>query len=424
MLLQRQIIYLLRTVTQPERDTVMQLRRKISKIAAIMLSAAMIGAFGTAGYYSGKLPDKVRSENGRTLKIAEYPEISCCGYPVSDGSSASDHVTLSIFGAIPVKYVEVCEEETPVYAASGMPFGIKLLMKGVMVTGTADVEAENGEKVCPAEDAGIEKGDIICLADGVEVLSNEKLQSIISGSSGNKISLRIDRGGREFTTELQPVYSGRSGSWRGGMWVRDSIAGIGTMTFINKKTGSFAGLGHPICDADTGELVPVSSGEAVPVEVSGTKRGEKGIPGELLGTFRRGEKLGDLSVNNESGVYGRLSPETLDDLEIKEYPLGYRQDIKRGDAEIYTTIKGSKPKSYSIEIEDVDYNSDDSAKNMVIRITDPELLEATGGIVQGMSGSPVIQDGKLIGAVTHVFVADPTRGYAIFAENMASELER
>lgn len=400
----------------------MQLRRKISKIAAIMLSAAMTGIFGAAGYYSAKLPDKLRAEAGTTLKIAEYPELSCCGYPMPDKASSNDHVTLSLFGAIPVKYVEVSEEEAPVFAAGGMPFGIKLLMKGVMVTETAEIETAGGERICPAEDAGIKAGDIICLADGEEVLSNDKLQSIISGSEGRPVELRVSRGDAEFTTALQPVFSEKNHGWRGGMWVRDSIAGIGTVTFINKKTGEFAGLGHPICDADTGELVPVSSGEAVPVEISGTKRGEKGIPGELLGTFRRGESLGSLISNDESGVYGEFSPEAVDSLGLNEYPLGYRQDISTGAAEIYTTISGSEPKKYSIEIEEVDYNSSDTSRNMVIRITDPELLEAAGGIVQGMSGSPVIQNGKLIGAVTHVFVADPTRGYAIFAENMASEL--
>ena len=202
--------------------------------------------------------------------------------------------------------------------------------------------------------------------------------------------------------------------------MRDSIAGIGTMTFINKDTGGFAGLGHPVCDTDTGEIIPIQSGEAVPVEITGARKGSVGKPGELRGRFTRSPFLGVLERNCESGIYGRLSDEALSELAegAGEYRLGYRQEIKTGSAEIYTTVNGSVPRSYSAEIESIDYNGSETTKNMVIHITDPDLISETGGIVQGMSGSPIIQDGRLIGAVTHVFVSDPTRGYAIFAENM------
>jgi stage IV sporulation protein B len=399
----------------------MQLRRKIAKASAAVLSALLIGLFGTAEYYSGRLPESITAEAGRAIRIAEYPEISCCGYPggASFGEGSADHVTLSLFGAIPVKYVKVSEAEAPLLLPGGMPFGIKLLMKGVMVTELGDVPSGE-ENVCPAREAGIEVGDVLCYADGAELASNGELQQIIAESGGRDIELTVNRGGSEFKAVLQPVFSRSAGCWRGGMWVRDSIAGIGTLTFINKDTGEFAGLGHPVCDSDTGELVPVSSGEAVPVEINEIKRGEKGIPGELRGSFIRGGAYGSLESNTGTGIYGRLSPEALDELcgSTGEFPLGYRQDIRTGSAEIYSTVSGTQPERYSIEIESIDYNSSDSAKNMVIRITDRRLLEQTGGIVQGMSGSPIIQDGRLIGAVTHVFVADPARGYAIFAENM------
>jgi stage IV sporulation protein B len=333
-------------------------------------------------------------------------------------------VTLSLYGAIPVKCVEVREAEAPVLAAGGMPFGIKLLMKGVMVTDTADVTGRDGSKVCPAEECGIEKGDIICLANGEELSSNGQLRRIIAESGGNDVKLTMNRGGAEFTAALSPVYSAESGTWQGGMWVRDSVAGIGTMTFIDTKTGRFAGLGHPICDSDTGELVPVNSGEAVPVEISGTKRGEKGLPGELRGIFLRGGAYGSLDRNTDCGIYGSLSEAALVELtaDCEEYPLGYSQAIRKGSAELISTVSGSKPEHYSIEIESIDFGGSDRTKNMVIRITDSRLISASGGIVQGMSGSPIIQDGKLIGAVTHVFVADPTRGYAVFAENMTADL--
>ena len=396
----------------------MQLRQKISKTAAVLLSALLVGAFGAAGHYSRLLPEHITAASGEQLKIAEYPEISCCGYPVGGG----DRVALSLFGALPVKSVQVSRSEPPVLVASGMPFGIKLLMKGVMVTELGDIEDKNGESVCPAAEAGIETGDVVCLADGEEISSNGRLQTIISGSGGKGVSLRVSRGGEEFDTVLQPVWSEKNGCWRGGMWVRDSIAGIGTMTFVNRATGEFAGLGHPICDCDTGEIVPVSSGEAVPVEITGAKKGERGIPGELLGKFIRGGTYGTLYKNNEAGVYGRLSPEALEELEGEERPMAYSNEITTGDAEMIASVGGGAPEMYSVHIERIDYNSGDETKNMVIRITDRRLIEATGGIVQGMSGSPLIQNGRLIGAVTHVFVADPTRGYAIFAENMAKGL--
>lgn len=407
----------------------MQFKRKITKSLAAVLSAAFVGLFGTAEYYSHRLPESVTAEVVSGLKIAEYPEISCCGFPVDNIFSTktlsdSGKVTLSLFGAIPVKTVEVREEPAPVLIAGGTPFGIKLLMEGVMVTEIGGIEDESGGIAYPAKDSGIRVGDIICLANGEPVLSNSYLQEVIGNSNGAAVVLTVSRGDDRFTAELTPVKSGTSGKWRGGMWVRDSIAGIGTMTFINKQTGEFAGLGHPICDSDTGELVPIHSGEAVHVEINEAKRGQKGVPGELRGRFINGETYGSLCLNNECGIFGKLTDEELSEIcsEGKEYKMSYRQEIKTGSAEILATVSGGTPERYAIEIESIDYNSGKSAKNMVIRITDPRLIEATGGIVQGMSGSPIIQNDKLVGAVTHVFVADPTRGYAVFAENMAEFL--
>jgi len=408
----------------------MKLKRKIIKGTAVILSVAMVGLFGTAEYYSVHLPSSLTTESGNEIRIAQYPEIFCFSHsdsaiPVSNNTDGTSQATLTLFGAIPVKNIEVYEAEAPTLVAGGNPFGIKLLMDGVMVTEMGEVETENGEKICPAQNAGIQVGDVIKSADGKNITSNDEIQEIIGNSNGKKIKIIVSRDGKDFPVFLKPEYSESVGSWRGGMWVRDSIAGIGTMTFFNKTTGEFAGLGHPVCDSDTGELVPIYSGEAVPVEITDAKKGSKGIPGELHGQFMYGGNFGILNRNNSCGVYGLLSEQTVKALceTSKEYKMGYRQDIKTGSAEIMTTISGDVPKKYSIEIEKIDYNSAESTKNMVIRITDKELLESTGGIVQGMSGSPVIQDGKIIGAVTHVFVSDPTKGYAIFAENMAEYLK-
>lgn len=405
----------------------MKFRKTLTKAAAVLLSAALLGALGTAEYYSSRLPSVITKEAGGELRIAEYPEISCCGTPTTGKlPSEGTRATLSLFGAIPVKSVSVHEAEAPVLAAGGDPFGIKLLMDGVMVTELSPVRTADGKDICPAAESGIETGDIIRLADGEELTSNDQLQDIISGSKGRTIQLSVSRGNSVFSVKLTPVKSASTGAWRGGMWVRDSIAGIGTVTFINKSTGEFAGLGHPVCDSDTGELIPISSGEAVPVEITDTRPGEKGIPGELRGKFTGTESYGLLDRNTSHGVYGILSDEAAASLLSgrREYKMGYRQDIKTGKAFILATVKGTSPEKFSVEIEEIDYNSTDDSRNMVIHITDPRLIEATGGIVQGMSGSPVIQDDKLIGAVTHVFISDPTRGYAIFAENMLSGLSR
>ncbi|MDO4862845.1 MAG: SpoIVB peptidase [Ruminococcus sp.] len=399
----------------------MQFFRKIKKTAAVLLSAAAFGLFGTAGYYSLRLPESVTVGSTGSVQFAQYPELRCIG-SVSEARESSDKATLSLFGAIPVKSVSVHREEPPTLIAGGEPFGVKLLMEGVMVTATGKVDCA-GDDVCPAELAGVEVGDIIRLADDVHLNSNSDLQQVISDSGGQDVTLSLTRGGAELTACLHPVYSESAGTWRGGMWVRDSIAGIGTMTYINKSTGEFAGLGHPVCDSDTGEIIPIQSGEAVPVEITGARKGVTGKAGELRGRFTRSPMMGVLDRNCESGIYGRLSGDALAELAdgAEEYPLGYRQEITTGEVQVCATVSGSVPRKYTAEIESIDLSGADSAKNMVIHITDPDLLVETGGIVQGMSGSPIIQDGKLIGAVTHVFVSDPTRGYAIFAEKMLND---
>ena len=227
--------------------------------------------------------------------------------------------------------------------------------------------------------------------------------------------MQINRDGRHITFELQPVFSEYSRTYQVGMWVRDSTAGIGTMTFHEPSSGSFGGLGHPICDIDTGGVIPISSGEIVNVQINNVKKGYEGIPGELQGSFISGDAIGILSKNNEYGVFGNLF--TQSDTS-KAMPMGLKQDVEVGEATILTTVEGTIPKEYNISIEKIDYRNNDTAKNMIIRITDEELLDKTGGIVQGMSGSPIIQNGKLVGAVTHVFVNDPAKGYGVFTENM------
>ena len=377
------------------------------KASATVLSAALLGLYGTAGYFSSNIPDSITTESGN-IEFAAYPELK-------SEYTGENQASISLMGAIPVKSVTINKKDAPVLIAGGNPFGIKLLMEGVMVTGISDVDGES----CPAADAGIEKGDIITHADDIPLTSNSDLSRVISESDGDTVTLEFTRNGVDMTAELIPVYSEKEEKWRSGMWVRDSIAGIGTMTFIDKETGKFSGLGHPVCDSDTGELVPLHSGEAVPVKITEVQKGKAGMPGCLHGQFTQLPSYGELTQNSGCGIFGSLGRTALDRIGAPmEYKLGYRQDIEIGKAHIISTVNGTDPKMYTISIEEVDYNSSEASKNMVIRITDEELIAETGGIVQGMSGSPIIQNDRIIGAVTHVFVADPTRGYGIFAENM------
>lgn len=306
--------------------------------------------------------------------------------------------------------------------ACGQPFGIKMLTEGIMVVRLSDVNGKTDS--CPAKNAGIHVGDIIISVGGEKITSNEDLSKAISSSNGETVEVVLKRNfddknssGEEISIKMTPEYCESEKSYKTGMWVRDSSAGIGTITFYDPSTGAFGGLGHPICDTDTGELMPLSSGEICGVSITGYKKGLNGAPGELKGRFLSGNEIGTVTQNTNSGVFGSLdeSPSENEEIEIADY-----DEIKTGKAEILTTINGSEPSKYSINIEQVNKDDPDS-KNLVIRVTDRDLLEATGGILQGMSGSPIIQNGKLIGAVTHVFVNNSSMGYGILAQTMISQ---
>ena len=307
----------------------------------------------------------------------------------------------------------------------GQPFGIKMLTEGIIVVRLSDINGETNS--CPARNAGIHVGDIIISVGGEKITSNEDLSKAISSSNGESVEVVIKRNesdnnsssDEEISLKLTPQYCESEKSYKTGMWVRDSSAGIGTITFYDPSTGAFGGLGHPICDTDTGNLMPLSSGEICGVSITGYKKGMNGVPGELKGRFLSGDEVGVVTQNTKSGVFGSLneSPSDSEEVEIADY-----DEIKTGKAEILTTISGSEPAKYSINIEQVN-NDDPDLKNLVIRVTDKDLLEETGGILQGMSGSPIIQNGKLIGAVTHVFVNNSSMGYGILAQTMISQAQ-
>jgi len=333
-------------------------------------------------------------------------------------ASAGDsyEAQLLLFDAIPIKTLRVSVSEQLYLTPGGEPFGIKLFTEGVMVVGLGSVQTANGTER-PAEKAGICKGDVILSIDGQPVGSNEGVAAVVAASGGRALQLQLVRGGVQRTLRLVPALSKDGSGWQAGLWVRDSSAGIGTLTYVDPANGFAAGLGHGVTDSDTGQLVPVASGQFVSVRITGTTKGQAGAPGELHGSFADGQKLADLVYNSEQGVYGAVSSHFWQKAAL---PVAFRQSVHKGKAKILCTVQGSEPKLYDVEILQLNLSDSAAVKNMVIRVTDKQLLAATGGIVQGMSGSPILQDGCIVGAVTHVFINDPTRGYGIFIENMLS----
>lgn len=380
----------------------------------------LLSFFSLTIYYNNVLPNNYYITSGSELKISELiAAVPCTGKysaeaAVPAGQTNSKRMELKLLGIIPIKTVNIREVKEPVLIPCGNPFGIKLLTDGVVVVEVSSFETDSGLR-SPAMDAGIKTGDIIKTINGCKITSNDDIADIIEQSGGKKLTVSLTRKGSNIVANITPGICKADNSYRVGLWVRDSSAGIGTVTFYNPETGVFAGLGHPVCDIDTGVILPLSEGEVVDVTVNGIKKGKSGIPGELIGSFSSQAAVGSLELNCENGLYGIMSKCGVN---AEPVPLGMRQEIETGDAYIYTTVDGNRPQKYSIVIEKIDLHDSNDSKNMIIRVTDEALLEKTGGIVQGMSGSPIIQNGMLVGAVTHVFVNNPTKGYAIFADTM------
>lgn len=355
------------------------------------------------------LPKDYNVIKGNELKInTTIPISAVANKNISDEEYS---VTLKLMGVIPVSSAKVNVLDDYTVEVLGTPFGIKIYTDGVMVVGITEVDSDSGA-ISPAKIAGLQLGDLITSINGVNVLTNEEVALIIEQSSGRTLKFNVIRENQKFTVLVKPVISASSNKYKAGIWVRDSSAGIGTSTFYCPSLNVACGLGHGICDVDTGEILTINSGETVPANIVDLKKSSAGSPGELKGQFLEGS-IGKILANNETGVFYSYKSNEFKNLK----KLAVKQDIEIGDAKIYACIDGLTPKYYNCKIEKINHNNSIN-KNMVVKIIDEELLDKTGGIVQGMSGSPIIQNNKLIGAITHVFVNDPTKGYAIFAENM------
>ncbi|MBQ4312598.1 MAG: SpoIVB peptidase [Clostridia bacterium] len=383
----------------------------------ILLLAAVV--FGVAANEARLLPGSIKVAAGDAPRMDAKPYIALSVdesvLETSLESGTQYDAKARLFGVIPIGTVEVQITEQEYVELCGVPIGLKMYLGGVIVAGTTDVVTDKGG-VNPGELAGLRDGDIISKVGGREIKSALDLIESVEQSDGRSLTLTVLRDGKELTgVSLTPVFSVVDNCYRAGIWVRDSSAGIGILTFVQPDTKLFGGLGHAICDSESGVIMPISDGEITDVILTGVKPGARGVPGELIGYLGE-HTLGRLTVNSERGVYGvyeSVLPEG------GQYPVAFKQEIREGKAQMLTSLPGAtEPQLYDIVIEKINYDDSTPTRNMVIRVTDERLLEVSGGIVQGMSGSPILQEGKFVAAATHVFVNDPTKGYAIFAENM------
>lgn len=300
----------------------------------------------------------------------------------------------------------------------GRAVGIKMFSDGVMVVGLSELALDAGT-TAPAKTCGLRQGDIITHINGTQVDSIEQVRSVLQDLEGAQMSIRATRGDKQVQFTAQAVQC-PDGSYKLGAWIRDSMAGIGTMTFCDPDTGLFGALGHSINDIDTALLMPLESGNIMYASVSDVKKGEAGSPGELHGAFQVDRDMGTLYANTPGGIFGTLTDETLTQ-GLSPVPVAERKEVKTGHATILSNIAENTVEEYDIEITRVYPAGGSDTRELMIRVTDPRLLEATGGIVQGMSGSPILQNGQLVGAVTHVLVNTPTEGYGILAQTMLDQ---
>ena len=329
----------------------------------------------------------------------------------------------------PAKAAKAAKEEateTASYSASrrmvipmGRAVGIKLFSDGVMVVGLSEIAGESGASA-PAKTCGLRQGDIITHINDTEVDTIEEVQAVLQDLEGDQMSIRAIRGEKEVQFTAQAIKCSSDGTYKLGAWIRDSMAGIGTMTFYDPSTGQFGALGHGINDVDTSLLMPLESGSIMYASVADVKKGVPGTPGELHGTFQLDRDLGELYANTSGGVFGVLSDTSLVN-GMKAMPVALRSEVKTGEATILSNIAGDEVQEYTVEITRIYPSGSNDTRDLMVKVTDPKLLAATGGIVQGMSGSPILQNGRVVGAVTHVLVNDPTAGYGILAEHMLGE---
>ena len=337
------------------------------------------------------------------------------------GKAGVEKLRLNLFGNIKIKDVNVDVVPKTKVIPIGTAIGMKLYTKGVLVVGMSQIKDANDEKKRPYENSGIEQGDTIIAINNNEVSNTNELIEEVNNSNGNAITVKYEKNNETLETSITPVKSGNE--YKLGLWVRDAAAGVGTLTFYEPNTNLFMALGHGISDIDTEKIVDIASGELITASILTIKKGVKGTPGEIRGTIENGNNIGKIGKNTNLGVYGTVTNKNYLDISgMEEMEVATRSEIQEGKAQIICQLDNNGRKTYEIEIEKIYLANNTDNKSMLIKVTDKELLEKTGGIIQGMSGAPVIQNGKFVGAVTNVLVNDPTQGYAIFGDMMIKQM--
>lgn len=363
-----------------------------------------------------RIPDTVYIRYGQEEGLGDSLDVPLITYPetIDVSDRGSYQIPCSLLGMLPLKNVQVETVEDQWVCVSGNPVGLYMETQGVLIVDTGEITNQSGIALEPAANI-VQPGDYILEVNGKTVSRKRELIAEIENCQGENVEMVVNRKGEEIPLSLEPVLT-QEENYKLGIWVRDNTQGIGTMTYVDEK-GRFGALGHGISDTDTGELLDVSGGELYQAQIVSIIRGAQGVPGELSGyiEYEDEKKIGTIEKNTDIGIFGQIFSDTQ--ISGEKVKIGYKQEVKKGKAQILMQLEG-KVEYYDIEITDIYSSQQDTNKSFQIQVTDPELLAKTGGIVQGMSGSPILQDGKLIGAVTHVFVQDSSKGYGIFIENM------
>jgi stage IV sporulation protein B len=334
------------------------------------------------------------------------------------------HVNMRLFGLIPFRRMTVDVVPPIQVIPGGHSIGVLLKSRGVIVVGHAAIRDEAGSLHQPGRDGGIELGDAILEIGDKEVTSEDQAARLFeeAGKAGSPAKVTVKRKGKLLTRQVKPVKDKESGRWRVGLYIRDGAAGVGTLTFYHPASGKYGALGHVIADAETSQPIDVRNGHVVDAVVTAIQKGRRGLPGEKIAAFKDEDNwLGTIQKNSRFGIFGEMTTPVRNPFFPEPIPVAMSDQVREGPAEILTVIEGQKMGRFSVEIQRVMRQPTAEGKNMIVKITDQRLLEKTGGIVQGMSGSPILQNGRLVGAVTHVFVNDPTRGYGALIEWMLQE---
>lgn len=357
------------------------------------------------------------------ITLEQVPEPTIEASASAANRSESRKIVYKLFGLIPVETSEIEVMPQINLLPGGHSIGVSLQTSGVLVVGQAPVMSEDGKKRFPGKEAGIEVGDIIIKINDREVHTDQDVAAAIdlSGQKEGIATVLFKHAGRIAEKAIKPVYCMETGRYRIGLYVRDEVAGVGTLTFVEPESQKYGALGHVINDVDTNQQIELATGKIVESTIYSIEKGKRGHPGEKVGSFVDNSSFaGSIEKNSIAGIFGTMNGQISNPFFSEAIPVAWETEVKEGPAKIYTVIHGDKIEQYEVYIERIMHHRTDS-KNMVIRVTDPKLLEQTGGIIQGMSGSPIVQDGKIVGAITHVFVNDSTRGYGVFIQNMLKE---